>query len=122
MAGIRISHDIGRLERDCAKVATKTKPAMARIVRKNVEDGNKLAKRFAKSKSGPHGKHYHKRISGEMTSALQGEYGPTGNVAGKAVGADWRAGTTNTDLPRSADVQGVKFAAEVSQAADRLFW
>lgn len=120
MARVRVTHTIGNLASDMTKIATTTKPKMAKVVRRNVEQGNRLARTFAKERSGIHGKNYFKRITGEMTGPLEGEYGP--HDGGVPVGAGYRHGPPNTDLERSLDIQGPKFAKDVSDEADGLFW
>lgn len=110
------------LERDCRDIAVKGTARLARVVRRNTEQGNRLAQRFARESAGPHGKFYFKRITAEMTGPLSGEYGPEGDVVGNAVGGGWRNGPPNTDLPRSADIQGPKFADEVGDTFGKMFW
>lgn len=119
---IRVEHSIGDLAADAAKIPVRAKRGMVDVVRTNVRQGNTLARRFAREKAGPHGKNYYKRITSEMTGPLEGEYGPTGDVAGKAVGAGWRNGPPNTDLARSADVQGPQLAKDAGDVLDGLFW
>jgi hypothetical protein len=122
MATVRVTHTIGGLQRDLTTIATTTRAKLVPVVKRNVEQGNRLAQKFARQSSGPHGRLYYKRITGEMTGTLEGEYGPTGNVVGNAVGAGWRSGPPNTDLPKSADIQGPKFAKDVGDVIDGLFW
>lgn len=119
---ITASHDLGDLARDCAKVATTAKPRMVKVVKKNVTQGTKVMQGIAQRKAGPHGTNYHKRITGEMTGTLSGEFGPTGTVAGNAVGAGWRHGPPNTDLQKAADLQGPRFASDAGKILDGLFW
>lgn len=122
MARIRVSHSIGDLARDAARVVAKAGPGMTRVVRKNTMQGNKLAQGIARRASGPHGTNYYKRLTDEMTGPLTGEYGPTGTVAGNAVGGGWRNGPPNNDLPKSADVIGPRFAKDVGDLPERWFW
>lgn len=119
---VRVTHTIGDLQRDCAAVPVKAAPRMVKVVRKNVEQGNKVAQGVAKRKAGPHGTAYWKRLSAEMTGPLSGEYGPHGDVVGNAVGAGWRNGPPNTDLAKSADLQGPKFAHDAGSIFRGLFW
>lgn len=95
---------------------------MRAVVAHHTEAGNAVARRFARESAGPHGKNYFKRITWELNSPLEGEYGPTGDVVGNAVGAGWRNGPPNTDLPRSADIQGPKFADDAGDILDQAFW
>lgn len=122
MARIRVTHDIDDLAGDLTRIATTTQPKMVGVVRKNVERGNAAAQGFARAASGLHGKNYYKRLTAEMTGPLEGEYGPHGNVVGNAVGAGWRSGPGNTDLQKSADLIGPRFAKDAGDILDRAFW
>lgn len=115
---IRVIHDLDDLAEDLRTIATTTKARMAGVVRDNVALGERAAQRFAKQSSGPHGLNYFKRITSE-SNGLEGEYGP--HAGGLPVGGGWRHGE-NTDLPRSADIVGPKFAKDVADEADDLFW
>ena len=119
---VHVTHNIDDLANDLAGIPVKMMRQAPRIVKNHVNEGNRLARNFARAASGPHGKHYYKRITDEMTGPLSGEYGPTGVVAGNAVGGGWRTGPGNTDLPRSADVIGPKFADAIGEMVDSLFW
>lgn len=90
----------------------------SKTVMKNGQSGMLLAQEYARQKSGPHGKAYWKRISGDPTGIMSYEYGPHGG--GLPVGAGWRHGPGNTDLPRSADVIGPKFAKDIDDMIDDL--
>lgn len=116
---IRVFHDLDDLAEDLRTIATTTKARMHGVVRDNVRLGEHTAQRLAKASSGPHGLNYWKRITGEMTGDLDGEYGP--HAGGLPVGGGWRHGE-NTDLPRSVDIVGPKFAKDVSDEVDDLFW
>ena len=122
MATVRVHHTIGDLASDMAAIVPKPRVEGAKVVKRNVTAGNKLAQRFARGSSGPHGENYWKRITSEMTGALEGEYGPHGDVVENAVGAGWRGGPQNTDLPRSADIIGPQFEADVHAMVGRWFW
>lgn len=122
MPTARVQHTIGDLVTDCARIGTTTRPKLVPVVRRNVVEGRRLAQKFARAASGPHGKRYYKRITDEMTGPLEGEYGPTGDVVGNAVGAGWRHGPPNTDLQKSADIQEVKFGKDVRDVVKKQFW
>jgi hypothetical protein len=122
MARVHVSHSIGDLASDLAGIPPKMVREGNKVVRRNVNAGNKLARRYAQSEAGPHGKNYFKRITAEMTGPLEGEYGPEGDVVENAVGAGWRGGPQNTDLPRSLDVVGPQFERDVSEMVDGWFW
>lgn len=119
---LRVSHSIGDLAADMDAISAKPPVEGAKVVGRNMRQGQRLAQRFARASSGPHGRLYYKRITAEKTGPLQGEFGPEGNVAGNAVGAGWRGGPQNTDLPRAADVAGPQFARDVSKMVDGWFW
>lgn len=119
---VSVSGGVSDLADDLAKIPVKAARGLATATKRNVNQGNAVARRFARESSGPHGKNYFKRITAEMTGPFEGEWGPTGDVAGNAVGAGWRNGPPNTDLPRSADIQGPKFAKDVGDVVDGLFW
>jgi hypothetical protein len=121
VSGVRVTSSLGGLAADLRTIAVEAKPAMVKVVRAAVVEGNTLAQGFARAESGRHGKNYYKRITSEMTGLLSGTYGPTGVVEGNAVGAGWRHGH-NTDLARSADIIGPKMAGEALDAVDGLFW
>lgn len=118
---IRVTHDIGDLANDLAGIPVRASRGFAAAVRSNAEEGNRLARRFAQSKAGPHGKNYFKRLSAEMITPLMWEYGPTGDPKTDFVGVGFRHGV-NLDLPNSADVIGPKFAKDVGDTIDGVFW
>lgn len=121
MAGVSVRHSIGELAADMAAIPPKAITRGSKVVRANIREGNKLAQGYARGLAGPHGKNYYKRLSAEMTGPLTGEYGPEGTPKTDFVGVGFRHGR-NTDLPRSADVIGVKFAKDVGDMVDGLFW
>lgn len=116
---VNVTHGIGDLSNDLAAVPVNLHKRAPAIIKKDVRAGRNLARRFARAKSGPHGKSYFKRITDEA-SGLSGEYGP--HDGGTPVGGGWRNGPPNTDLPRSADVIGPKFADDIGDLVDGLFW
>ena len=108
------------LESDLRKAPETLAREGAKVVKQNVTAGLKLAQEYARARSGRHGKDYWKRLSADMTGPLTGEYGP--HAGGTPVGAGWRHGPGNTDLPDSADVIGPKFAKSVEGLVDKIFW
>ena len=119
MAQIRVTHSIGDLTSDLTGIPAGFAHKAPGVVKKHVREGNKIAQGFAKDRSGPHGRNYFKRLTSEMTGPLEGEYGPS--AGGTPVGAGWRHGGPNLDLPNSADLIGPKFADAVLDMADELF-
>lgn len=120
---IHAEHDLNRMVSDYTRIATVQAPRdMHRVVEHNVNRGHALAQSIARKRSGPHGQMYYKRVTKEMLGPLSGEYGPTGDVVGNAVGAGWRNGPGNTDLEKSLDVIGPNFAQMMRTATGRWSW
>ena len=116
---MRVEHNLHDLSSDLAKVPVKAAKEIPKVVRRNAVEGKKLARSFARARSGPHGFLYYKRINAEMTGPYSAEYGPDGDPKTEFVGAGWRHGV-NLDLPDSADIVGPKFAREVGDVYDGL--
>lgn len=121
MASIRVTNKLDDLARDTKVIAAASDRVWPGVVARYGEMGNNAARRFARQRSGPHGANYYKRITAEARTPLSWEYGPEGDVVENAVGAGWRNGPANTDLERSMDYVGPKFADAVGKTADRLF-
>ena len=115
-----VQNDLSDLAGDMRDIPVEFAARAGSVVRRYANEGNREAKRIAKAKAGPHGKAYWKRLTAEMTGPLEGEYGP--HDGGTPVGAGWRHGAGNHDLPQSADIIGPKFADAVLDVADGLFW
>lgn len=120
MARVSVEHNLGDLVSDLSRIPVDAVTQGAKVVKKDTREGRNIARRFARSSAGPHGKSYYKRITDEA-SGLEGEYGPTAVKGENYVGAGWRSGE-NTDLPRSADIIGPKLAKDVGEMVDSLFW
>ena len=118
---IRVIHGIDDLASDMAAIPVRFSSQAPRAVRRNVEQGNRLAKTLARSRAGRHGEHYYKRLTAEMVTPWVGEYGPEGTPKTNFVGVGFRSGR-NMDLPNSADVVGPRLAKDVGDIVDRLFW
>lgn len=119
------------LESDLGKIPTAMYRQGRGIVRDSVRDGGMTARRIARAASGPHGSNYYKRITWDRSASafagfgggeITGEYGPTGDVVGNAVGAGWRHGPPNTDLEQSLDIIRPQFHRRVDAMLDSLFW
>lgn len=117
---IHVSNDLSDLAGDTRRIATEAKLDMAETVKKNVEAGERYARGIARQASGPHGLNYFKRITGEVTSPLEGEFGP--HAGGTPVGGGWRHGPPNTDQEKAADIVAPRFAKDVANLSDRWFW
>lgn len=118
---VHVVHTIGDLYDDLRAIAVRADKDLSKVVRKNVREGTAQAKTFARAGAGLPGKAYYKRISGEMTGPLSGEFGPTGSPKTEFLGVGFRhAG--NLDLPRTADIIGPQMAGDVDDAVDGWFW
>lgn len=121
MARVSVTHGIGDLASDLAKIPPRAIKDLTAIVRRDTKYGETVAKRLARESAGPHGASYWKRISSEG-KGLVGEIGPTGTVRNNAVGAGWRNGPPNADLERMQDILGPKVASDVHDATGKWFW
>lgn len=121
MASIRVTNKLDDLRYDMTAIKVGAETQFPGVVARYARMGNNAAQRFARQRSGPHGLNYWKRITAEARTPLSWEYGPEGDVVDNAVGAGWRNGPANTDLERSMDVVGPKFADAVGKTAERLF-
>lgn len=121
MATVHVSHSLDDLERDLKLIPRTMRVRGRAVVRRNVDVGVVLTKRAARAAAGPHGANYFKRITGEMTGALEGEFGPKGPPKTDYVGVSGTAGAMR-DLDKAADKVGPKFAAEIDRMVGSLFW
>lgn len=119
---VKVTHHIDDLADDLIAIPGRFAREAPSIVERNAKEGNRLARNFAREKAGPHGKDYYKRLSAEMTGPLTAEYGPAGIPKSDFVGVGFRNGAVNMDLPNSADLIGPKFAKDVGDLVDGLFW
>jgi hypothetical protein len=124
LARIRVTHDIDDLANDLAAIPVTGARKFATTVRKNAEQGNRLARGYAKESAGAHGKHYHRAFSAEAITPLEWEYGP--DASKPQGGMSFERGSRNQpyhgDLDRSLDVQGPRFATDIGNDVDSLFW
>ena len=121
---INVQHTVGDLARDAAKVAVSAKPKMAKVVRSNAQQGNRLAKGIARQSAGAHGKHYHRAFTAEALTPLSWEDGPDASMP--QGGMSFEFGSRNQpphlDLAKSLDAQGPQFAKDAGDVLDGLFW
>lgn len=121
MATVRVTHSIDDLASDLAAIPARMVAEGSKVVAKNVRAGTRLSQKIAKAEAGPHGKDYYKRIDGEMTGLLEGEFGPWGPPKSRFVGVSGSAGAMR-DLDKTADILGPRFADEAGAMLDGLFW
>lgn len=129
MASVRVTHGIGDLSRDMARIPAKAAKDMVGAVRDGVRVGGLLARENAKRSSGTHGKHYPKAITWDRSvrgafGVYLSEYGPElGRPQGEM---SFEFGSRNQkphlDLARSADIVGPALAREIREKSEDWFW
>lgn len=121
---VHVTHSIGDLASDLRQMAVTAKPALARVVKSNAYEGARLARGFAKSSAGSHGKHYPNSIDAESRGPLKWEYGPDSSMP--QGGMSFEFGSRNQkphlDLARSADIVGPQLLDDVDDVVGNLFW
>lgn len=121
---VRVVGGVGDLAADLRNITVVSARDMADTVKTNAESGQRLARGFAKSSAGAHGKHYPKSITTEALGPMKWEYGPDASMP--QGGMSFEFGSRNQpphlDLARSADIVGPRFAREVGRLPDRWFW
>lgn len=122
MSTVRVTHTLAGLQRDLAGIPKKHLTGMTRLTNESRRSAEKYMQGLAKSRSGPHGRSYWKRIDSTLTGPMSAEIGPRGEVAGNAVGAGWRTGGPNTDTEKTADLIGPRHARYISNHLNGLFW
>jgi hypothetical protein len=122
MAAVRVEHTIGDLLSDEAKIISQAKRDLPKVVRRNVKEGGLLTQRIAQGASGPHGKNYYKRITlGDDRPAVW-RVRPDRHRR-RQRGRRRLASQAREHRPREVlDIIGPKFARDVGNIADDLFW
>lgn len=121
MAVVRVTHGIDDLVADLRLIPRTMKVRGKAVVRRNVDSGAIVTRQIAKKAAGPHGANYFKRIKGEMTGGMSGEYGPSPLVGLRYVGVSGSAGAMR-DLDKSLERVRPKFHRDVERMVDSLFW
>lgn len=121
---VRVTHSIDDLADDLRNIAVQAPARFSQTVRRNAEQGNRLAQANARRTAGSHGKHYPNAFTFEMRGLLSAEYGP--DAARPQGGMSFEFGSRNQpphlDLAKSADVQGPQYGKDILDDVDRLFW
>lgn len=127
MSRISVTHSIGDLAADLHTIARVAPGELAKVVRSNLRDGNRLAKQYARAANPPrsHAQQYPSKFLAEMTTPHRGEYGPVAEGQGQLAaileqGEGHNAPQNN--LAKSTDIIGPAFAHDVGRKADSLFW
>jgi len=130
---VRATHTLDDLQRDLAQLGPTLYREGSRVVRENVADGGRTARRIAKWTAGAHGKHYPNAITWDRSTRnfvgfgggeIQGEYGP--DSSRRQGGMSFEGGSRNqpphNDLANSLDLIRPKFHRDVENMLDGLFW
>jgi hypothetical protein len=132
MPEIHVSTTLDSLERDLREIAVRSASDCGEIVDRNLEEGNTIARAFAKESAGRHGKHYpsaftvdhHPDAPFAEVIVFGGEYGPDASMPQGNMSFEYgsRNQKPHLDLAKSADIVGPKMEADVLEAIDRWFW
>lgn len=128
---VHVVSTLEAFERDLLEIAPEAKKEFQGIVREAIKVGNTVARDFARSSAGRHGKLYPRAFSAQMNrgsglfgNTYSGEYGP--DSAMPQGGMSFEYGSRNQkphlDLARSADLIANALPGEVRAVLDRLFW
>lgn len=121
-AVIHVTHSIGDLAADMARIANNPKTRMPSVVTKNAVALEAKWKELALASAGIHGLNFYKRINSEPLSSFSWEVGPTAPKGGQYVGVGYRNAPPNRDRENAADSQGPLFAKDVRDEAASWFW
>lgn len=128
---VRVTHSIGDLASDLSGIAAKAPVAMAKVVRSDALEGNRIARAFASEQHTMNSSidvPYQQSFSAEARGALKWEYGPQddGVAHGGSQARGYENGSINQrphrNLDRSTDIIGPKFANDVGDEVDGWFW
>ena len=128
---IRVTHSIDDLAADLDKIATQAPVELARTVRADAIEGNRIARAFASEQHTMHSDidvPYQESFEAEEIGPHAWVYGPVddGVAHGGSQATGYELGSINQpphlDLARSVDIIGPQFAEDVLEAAASLFW
>lgn len=129
MTGIRVTHSIGDLASDLARIAQRVPREGNRVVRDNAYKGNALAKAFASEQHTMFGDtdiEYPPSFTVEKLAPMKWEYGPDAAIGDGSQAEGYEHGSINSpphhDLARSVDVIGIEFPLDVDDMVRGLFW
>lgn len=129
---IRVTHSIGDLAADLARIPVKVRRDARAAVRHGAMVGNLIAKEHAKAREGTHGKHYHRAFTWDQPlgslfggAGFTAHYGPDpGRIQG---GMDFEEGPgpqtsphNNLEASRKPAIGVV--AQDIRASMDDWFW
>lgn len=132
--GMRFVHNVDDLASDLTKIAADFKAGAPKRVGDSAREGNAEAKRIARARYGKgHARKYPGTFTSERMSPFLGfgvgvyaaEYGPVARGQGNLAPILERGSINNPahhNLDQSADLCGPKFARDMLDFADGLFW
>ena len=128
---VRVIHGIDDLASDMAAIPAKASKDMRAAVKRNAQEGNRIARGFASEQHTMNSSidvPYQESFSAESNGPLAWVYGPVddGIAHGGQQARGYEHGSRNQpphlDLARSADIIGPKFGHDVSELPDGWFW
>lgn len=129
---VRVTHDIGDLAGDLDTIAARAPIELARVVRDDAHEGNRIAKAFASEQHTMNSdidEPYAQSFTAEQLGPLSWVYGPEddGIPHGGSQATGYEFGSRNQSRPhlnldRSTDIIGPQFADDVLDCGAGLFW
>ncbi|GAB2970273.1 hypothetical protein [Nocardioides montaniterrae] len=119
---IIVTDTLDDLQHDLEDAAAKMQRSVTSALNDAQKLGTQVARRHAQAASGPHGKNFYKRITGEMLTPTSAEFGITADQRGEPVGAGFRHGPPNRDLAAAGDKAAAELAWQIRSAIDGVLW
>lgn len=117
------------LESDLGKIPVQLRREAPKVVRKNIKEGNRLAKGFASEQHTMFGDtdiEYPPSFTTEMTGKTTGMYGPDAAIGDGSQASGYEFGSVNSpphyDLARSVDAIVPEFHLDTEDMLGDLFW
>ncbi len=129
MVSIRVTNHLEDLVRDAERSSKIPDRELPGVVRRNIVEGNRIAKAFASEQHTMHGDtdiEYAPAFTSEMTGRLRGEYGADHAIGDGTQSEGYEHGSINSpphkDHARSADRIAPRFADDVGDVGRSMFW
>lgn len=126
---ITVRDTLGDLEADFRTIARRAPRDMAKVVRDNAREGNRLAKAFASEQHTMFGDEditYAPSFTVERIARYTYEYGPDAAIGDGSQASGYEFGSINSpghfDLARSLDIIATQFGLDVDDMVRSWFW
>lgn len=110
--GVRVISTLDDLASAYSDVPDRLRSGARRVARNAAEDQRTEWRRISRSRAGPHGERFYKRITSEATGPAEYEVGPEGIPKSEFVGVGYRSGG-NDDGLMAADLMTPRFHRRV---------